>query len=139
MKALQRLAYTINNKHTPNQKDAEALNDVIKYYNTERRELYNNQTLFAKLVISVLKNDIIRNGGNYQVVVESLKSVCRINLEASMGSMITEINQLDIEKHIELYKGDLEKFVYPRYNEVKMKDRVKDIITNLLEDYSHLN
>ena len=40
--------------------------------------------------------------------------------------MISEINQVDIEKHIKLYKEDLDTFEYPKYNEEKMKNRYGD-------------
>ena len=135
MKSLDRLIYTITKGHKPNDTDIEALNNIIQYVNKENERQLKNHHLFAKLVTSILKNDILRNGGNYQVAVESLKSVCRIDLDVSLESFIMEINQLDIEKHLELYKGDLDQFVYPRYNVDKMKNRTKEIITNLIEDY----
>jgi len=134
-KQLDRLKYTFSKGHKINEKDFEALNNIILYVNQEKERQLKNHHLFAKLVTSILKNDIIRNGGNYQLAVESLKSVCRIDLDVSLESFIMEINQLDIEKHLELYKGDLDKFNYPRYNEDKMKERTKEIITNLIEDY----
>ena len=137
MKSLNRLIYTITKGNKPNDTDVQALNEIIKYVNQENERQLKNHHLFAKLVTSILKNDIIRNGGNYQLAVESLKSVCRIDLNVSLEGFIMEINQLDIEKHLELYKGDLDKFNYPRYNEDKMKDRTKEIIVNLIEDYGN--
>ena len=135
MKSLNRLIYTITKGNKPNDTDVQALNEIIQYVNQEKQRQLENNHLFAKLVTSVLRNDILRNGGNYQLAVESLKSVCRIDLEASLEGFIMEINQLDIEKHLELYKGDLDQFNYPRYNVDKMKERTKEIITNLIEDY----
>lgn len=139
MKSLERLFYTISNKHTPNQKDAEALNEVIKYYNTERKELLSNNTLFAKLFVSHFKDVLIKSEGNYTLAVDSLKSTCRISLDDRLEALVIEANHIFLENHIKHYQKDLDTFEYPKYNSDKMKARLKDIMVNMIEDYSELN
>ena len=136
MKAINRLIYTISNGNKPNQTDVDALNDVIKYYNSERERQFTNNRLFAKLYINVLKNDIIKNNGNYQPIIKSLKSTCRISLNDQLDGLIRESNAIYLQNEFDNYIGDIDKFEYPKYKPDAMKEKLKDMIVNLIEDYN---
>ncbi len=138
MKALKRLAYTIQNQNKPNENDVEALNEVIRYYNAERDRLIVNNRLFAKLFLNVLRNDIIRSNGNYQLSIDSLRNVVRISLDDQLSRLITDSNQIFLEKEVKGIENETEMvdYTYPKYDAEKMKVRIKDIIANLIEDYN---
>jgi len=112
MKALNRLAYTIQNQNKPNENDVEALNEVIRYYNAERDRLIVNNRLFAKLFLNTLRNDIIRSNGNYQLSIDGLRNVARISLEDQLSRLVTDSNQIFLEKEV---KG-IEKRYYCKLN-----------------------
>ena len=138
MRALNRLAYTISNGNKPNASDVEALNQLIDYVNKEKQRELNNNRLFAKLYVNVFKNDLIDNNGNYKLVVDSLKSTCRIGLDEQLDGLIREANAIYLQNEIENYTEDISSFEYPKYDEVKMKNKLKETITNLIEDYATL-
>ena len=136
MKALNRLIYTITNQNKPNQADVDALNDVIRYYNKERERLIVNNKLYAKLFLNAFKGDIIKSNGNYQLSIDNLRSIAKISLNDQLDSLVRESNAIFLQNEIETYKGDISKFEYPKYDVEKMKQRIKDIIVNIIEDYN---
>ena len=139
MKAINRLAYTISNGNKPNASDVEALNQLIDYVNKEKQRELNNNRLFAKLYVNVFKNDLIKNNGNYKATVDSLKSTCRIGLDEQLDGLVREANAIHLQNEMENYTKDISKFEYPKHDETKMKNRLKDLIGNLIEDYSKLS
>ena len=139
MKAINRLAYTISNGNKPNTSDVEALNQLIDYVNKEKERELNNNRLFAKLYVNVFKNDLIKNNGNYKATVDSLKSTCRIGLDEQLNGLVREANAIHLQNEMENYTKDISNFEYPKHNEDKMKNRLKDLIGNLIEDYSKLS
>lgn len=138
MKAINRLAYTISKGNKPNANDVEALNELIEYVNKEKERELNNNILFAKLYVNVFKNDLIRNNGDYKATVDSLKSTCRIGLEEQLNGLVREANAIHLQNSVKDYEDDISKFEYPKHNEKDMKNRLKDVIGNLIEDYSNL-
>lgn len=137
MKAINRLIYTITKGNKPNQTDIDALNDVIRYYNSERDRQFVNNRLFAKMYISTFKNDLIKNNGNYKLITESLRSTCQISLEDQLDGLIRESNAIYLQNEFDNYIGDIDKFEYPKYKPEAMKEKLKDVIVNLIEDYNH--
>ena len=139
MKALSRLIYTISNQNKPNQADADALNEVIAYVNAEKERTLVNNRLFAKLYINALRNDIIKSNGNYQLAIDSLRSVSQISLEDQLSRLVTDSNQIFLENEIKHIENETEMidFTYPKYDADKMKDKIKQLITNLIEDYEN--
>lgn len=47
--AFQRLRYTISNQHKPNQTDADAFNEISKYFELHQKDIIQDNLLFAKL------------------------------------------------------------------------------------------
>lgn len=139
MKAINRLAYTISKGNKPNASDMEALNDIIDYVNKEKERELNNNRLFAKLYVNVFKNDLIRNNGDYKATVSSLKSTCRIDLNEQLNSLVIEANAIALQNDMKAFEDDISKFEYPKHDEAGMKNRLKEVIGNLIEDYSNLS
>ena len=139
MKAINRLAYTISKGNKPNASDMEALNDIIDYVNKEKERELNNNRLFAKLYVNVFKNDLIRNNGDYKATVASLKSTCRIDLNEQLNSLVIEANAIALQNDMKAFEDDISKFEYPKHDEAGMKNRLKEVIGNLIEDYSGLS
>jgi len=136
-KSIKRLSYTIKNQNKPNNADKEALNWVIEYVNKERNRDITNNNLFSKLYTNAFKNDLIRSDGNYHLVVDNLRSVCRISLDSHLEGLIMEVNQIFLDKELkDIDNIDLEKFVYPKYNNEKMKSKFLVMISKLLEDFN---
>ena len=138
MKSINRLAYTISKGNKPNASDMEALNEIIDYVNKEKeRELRNNK-LFAKLYVNAFKNSLINNNGNYKATVSTLKSVCRVGLEEQLDGMVREANAIDLQNNIKEFEDDISKFNYPKYDNEGMKNRMKETIGKLIEDFAGL-
>ena len=135
-KSIDRLKYTFSKGNKPNQNDFIALNDVINYVNTERQTLQNNQLLFSKLFLNQFKDVLIKSEGNYQLAIDSVKKVCRVSLDVQLDSLIEEANQIFLSNHLKEYTEDPSKFEYPKYDRDKMKARLMDLITNMIEDYN---
>lgn len=138
MKAINRLAYTISNGNKPNATDAEALNELIDYVNKEKVRELNNNMLFAKLYVNTFKNDLIKNKGDYKNTVQSLKSTCRISFEDQLDGLVREANAIHLEQEAEAFNKDISTFQYPKYNIENMKNKFKELIGNLIEDFSEL-
>ena len=138
MKAINRLAYTISNGNKPNATDVEALNELIDYVNKEKVRELNNNMLFAKLYVNAFKNDLIKNKGDYKNTVQSLKSTCRISFEDQLDGLVREANAIHLEQEAEAFTKDISTFQYPKYNIKNMKNKLKELIGNLIEDFSQL-
>ena len=156
MKELKRLAYTIGNGNKPNETDIEALNGVIEYYNAERKRTLVNNELFAKLFIGVFKGDLVKSKGNYQLVLNTLKMILKIDLHSHYDSFHRNINQIEFKKLcdylgvpevitleddkkkdqiIEENKELLSK-VLNHYSKEKVFDRLNNLMIDLIEDNS---
>ena len=52
--AFKRLRFTISNQNKPNQTDAEAFNEISKYFELHHKDIIQDNLLFAKLYAFVL-------------------------------------------------------------------------------------
>ena len=136
-KDIKRLAFTISKGNKPNQNDAEALNGVIEYVNDEKKRHINNYHLFAKLFVNVLRNDLIRNDYDYRLITNSLDMVLRMDLEEHIEGLVGDISQNELLKDVDGMTEDdiLENVKFPKFNENKMRNKIIDLIGNLVEDY----
>lgn len=135
-KAVDRLKYTFSKGNRLNKNDFDSLNYIINYVNTERQTLQNNQLLFSKLFINQFKSVLIKSEGNYQLAIDSIKKVCRIGLDVQLDSLVEEANQIFLSNQLKEYTEDPSKFEYPKYDRDKMKSRLMDLVTNMIEDYN---
>ena len=133
-KDIRRLAFTISKGNKPNESDIQALNGVIKYVNDEKERTLNNYHLFARMYISQFKNVLIKSGGNYQLSAKSILDVVQIDLNDHLDRLILEANQIYLEKDIE-EKGVDSDFNISNYDKEKMKDKIIQLINNIIEDY----
>ena len=156
MKALNRLIYTISNQNKPNQLDADALNDLIIYYNDERKRILTNNQLFAKLFIGVFKGDLIKSNGNYKLSLDTLKMILKIDIQEHYNGFHNEINQIEFEKlcdyleipEVKTLSDDQKKDiiiednkellykVLGKYSKEKVYDRLNNLMIDLIEDNS---
>tara|TARA_R110000796_G_scaffold51740_1_gene122099 strand:- start:671 stop:1141 length:471 start_codon:yes stop_codon:yes gene_type:complete len=156
MKNLNRLIYTISNQNKPNQLDVEALNNVIKYYNDERKRTLTNNKLFAKLFVGVFKGDLIKSNGNYKLSLDTLKMMLKIDIEEHYNGFHNEINQIEFEKlcdyleipEVKTLSDDQKKDiiiednkellykVLDKYSKEKVYDRLNNLMIDLIEDNS---
>ena len=58
--AISRLAYTIGKGHKPNETDKLALNSIITFINKSDKEAVQENTLFAKLYVFLLREFLVR-------------------------------------------------------------------------------
>ena len=159
-KSIDRLKYTFSKGNKPNQNDFVALNDVINYVNQEKeREIIKNH-LFAKLFLNGFKNDLLKNGGNYQMYIDRARIALKISLEEHYEELHGEMNHLEYikfakskgitmkhpvlktqeeeEKDIELLKThelDLIKHL-DHFKKEAVYDRVNKLLNNMIEDYN---
>ena len=156
MKALNRLIYTISNQNKPNQLDADALNDLIIYYNDERKRILTKNQLFAKLFIGVFKGDLIKSNGNYKLSLDTLKMILKIDIQEHYNGFHNEINQIEFEKlcdyleipEVKTLSDDQKKDiiiednkellykVLGKYSKEKVYDRLNNLMIDLIEDNS---
>jgi hypothetical protein len=119
-----------------NSNDLKSLNKVIEYVNDQKKRELNNYHLFAKLYISTLKNELLRNGYNYQLITSVLQSTLKIDFEIQLDSLLLDISQHELQKDINSISEDelLENYKYPKFDMGKMKNRIIEIIQNYIED-----
>lgn len=128
---IKRLSFTIGKGNKPNATDIEALNGIIEYVNKERERQFNRNDLFAKLAISILKQDIIKSGGNYKLAMKTLVDLCKIDLDDTLDRFVLEVNVLQLEN--EINEKGIDGFNdYPKWDKTLLKEKMIEIITNLL-------
>ena len=133
-KDIKRLQFTFSKGYTPNDNDFDALDSIIKYVNKEKQRELNNYQLFAKLYISQFKNVLIKSDGNYQLAAKSILDVVQMDLNDQLDRLILEANQIYLEKDIK-EKGVDSDFNISKYDKEKMKDKIIQLINNIIEDY----
>ena len=131
---IKRLSYTFSKGNKPNQNDIEALNGVIDYVNKEKERELNNYHLFAKMYISVFKDTLIRSDGNYTLASKTIVDIVRIDLNNQLDRLVDEANQIFLLKDIK--ENDLDsEFNTTKYDKEKMKTKIIELISNIIEDY----
>tara|TARA_R110000803_G_scaffold76454_1_gene141083 strand:+ start:18954 stop:19385 length:432 start_codon:yes stop_codon:yes gene_type:complete len=133
-KDIKRLQFTFSKGHIPNDNDFDALDSIIKYVNKEKQRELNNYHLFARMYVSQFKNVLIKSGGNYQLASKSILDIVQMNLNDQLDRLILEANQIYLEKDIK-EKGVDSDFNISKYDKEKMKDKIIQLINNLIEDY----
>jgi len=98
--AIKRLAYTVGNKNKPNETDAEAINKVIEWFNLSNQKAVNENLLFAKLYILVLKdlsNHYKSIDGANKVICDSLSKPIDFHIEILKQSL----NHLEMDLYLQ--------------------------------------
>jgi hypothetical protein len=98
--AIKRLAYTVGNKNKPNETDAEAVNKVIEWFNLSNQKAVNENLLFAKLYILVLKdlaNHYKSIDGANKVICDSLSKPIDFHIETLKQSL----NHLEMDLYLQ--------------------------------------
>ena len=98
--AIKRLAYTIANKNKPNENDAEAINKIIEWFNLSNQKAVNDNLLFAKLYIFVLKdlaNYYKSIDAANKVICESLSNPITFHIETLKQSL----NHLEMDLYLQ--------------------------------------
>lgn len=134
IKDINRLSFTISKQNKPNQTDADALDGIIEYVNQEKERQLNNHQLFAKLFINDMLNDTIKNDGNYQKSLDTLRMVFKIDLQEHINNFNSHINQLRLENQIK-DKVDIDKINFITWTKEETQERLTELITDLIEDY----
>jgi hypothetical protein len=158
-KQIDRLKYTFTKGNKPNATDIEVLNGIIKYVNAEKERELNNNHLFAKLFLNDFKNDFIKNKGNYQYNIDSLRMILKKPLESHYEDVFNEMNEIeyvkfakskgltfihpalcdeeDREKQSQLLKIP-EKELIQHFSQFKKEDvykRLNGLLNNIIEDF----
>jgi hypothetical protein len=158
-KQIDRLKYTFTKGNKPNATDIEALNNIIKYVNSEKERELNNNHLFAKLFLSDFKNDFIKNEGNYQYNIDSLRIILKKPLESHYEDVFNEMNEIE---YVKFAKSKGLTFIHPalcdeedreiqskllkihkkeliqHFSQFKKEDvykRLNGLLNNIIEDY----
>ena len=130
---IERLKYTIQNGNRTNSNDADALNNIIGYVNTEKERQCVRNDLFFKLAINILKQDIIKSGGNDKLAMSNLRSLCNIDLDDTLERFVTEVNQMEITEA----KGDIELedalLNHPKWEEESFKKKIITVLSRFLD------
>jgi hypothetical protein len=158
-KQIDRLKYTFTKGNKPNATDIEALNGIIKYVNSEKERELNNNHLFAKLFLSDFKNDFIKNEGNYQYNIDSLRMILKKPLETHYEDVFNEMNEIeyvkfakskgltfihpalcddeDREKQSELLKIHEKELIqhFAHFKKDEVYKRLNGLLNNIIEDY----
>jgi hypothetical protein len=158
-KQIDRLKYTFTKGNKPNATDIEALNNIIKYVNSEKERELNNNHLFAKLFLSDFQNDFIKNEGNYQYNIDSLRIILKKPLESHYEDVFNEMNEIE---YVKFAKSKGLTFIHPalcdeedreiqskllkihkkeliqHFSQFKKEDvykRLNGLLNNIIEDY----
>lgn len=97
--AIKRLAYTVANNNKPNEKDAEAINKIIDWFNKSNEKIVQDNLLFAKLYIFVLKdlaNHYKSIDGANKVICDHLNKPLSFHIETLKQSL----NHLEMDLYL---------------------------------------
>lgn len=132
VKDINQLKYTIQNGNRATYKDADALDNIIKYVNAEKERQLIRNAPFTKLAISILKQDIIKSGGNYKLAMRNLVTLCNIDLDDTLERFVLEVNTLHLEKEIE--ENGIDAFKdHPKWDKDLLKGKMIEVLSELLD------
>ena len=134
-KNINRLAYTISNQNKPNQKDADALNEIQDWVDEKQKVIVNDYHLFSKLFINCLVNDTIKNNGEYSDAIGTLKMVIRIDLEEHYKNFEKHINHTNLEEQLK-HTRNIDDINFKKWTYQQTEERLNNLLSNLIEDYS---
>ena len=136
--ALNRLAFTIQKQNKPNATDIEAFNEIVKWISTSNEKIVNDNLLFAKLYLVVLKEF----SNHYQSVDFANKEISK-ELSKPLGFHIErlkqQLNSIELNEYFKslnlkptwgegLYKNEI-------IDNIKLNKEVfKNVDLNLLEE-----
>jgi hypothetical protein len=75
--AIQRLSFTVSKQNKPNATDAEALNKILEYLNSNIKREVNENEMFAKLYVYLLFNEVIFYKGDVDMSQAKINDVLK--------------------------------------------------------------
>ena len=95
-----------------NQKDKEALNDIIKYYNSQQEQIVKTNATASKLIVLVLRkiveNRTNENGAlNWLLVQDDFSNIMNCPLEVEIEKLKDQFNENKISKFLDDYQNGL--------------------------------
>lgn len=140
--AFKRLSFTIGKQNKPNSNDVEALNSIIEFYNNSNKQVTQDNLLFAKLYLFVLKEFTNHyNDVNFANKIINKEILCKdLNLHTLKDTLTT----IDLNNFYKKYDFDTAIFgLGLSWNEIKEahlsnKEKAKAINEKeLLEVYNY--
>jgi len=158
-KAISRLKYTTENGNKSNGSDKEALEVILNEIYKKKAIKKDDNILFKKLFIGILKHELVKSNGDYQIAFGIVKTILRIDIDEHFTSFAREVNQLEFESYCEyiglslkhpamktdaeeleddaIIKANAEKLseVLTHFSEKKITNRLNVLIDKSIEDY----
>jgi hypothetical protein len=98
--AIKRLAYTVGNKNKPNETDAEAINKVIEWFNISNEKITQDNLLFAKIYILVLK-DLSNYYKSIEIANKEISRHLSLPLDFHIENLKNSFNRLEMDSFFE--------------------------------------
>jgi len=106
---------------TPNQNDVDSLNCILNWINNQKKETLNNNTLFAKLYIYVLTQEINYHDTTVLDPIPQKKVSALLNhpLDKFYKSFVNDLYQNQLKRLLVLSESDEQKKVIEEYQKQK--------------------
>lgn len=105
--AIKRLGYTISNQNKPNQTDAEAINEIIRFTNNAFSNSVNDNLLFAKLLAIDLKRRYLICNQDINETLKSLSRDLKNPLEFHIDTLSNKMISTQIINYVKTLKIDV--------------------------------
>jgi len=142
-KSIERLVYTISKQNKPNNNDAEALNNIILFYNEVTGAEIQKNILFAKLYIFLYSN-FIKSYQSDDIAQSKIHEVLDTDIDVLFLQLKDDLNTLEMTDFFKRQGVENENIIASenKINEIKElnKERFKKIdITKFKKEYQEID
>lgn len=142
-KSIERLIYTISKQNKPNNNDAEALNNIILFYNEVTGAEIKKNLLFAKLYIFLYSN-FIKSYQSDDIAQSKIHEVLDTDIDILFLQLKDDLNSLEITDFFKRQGIENENIIASekKINEIKElnKEKFKKIdITKFKKKYQEID
>ena len=142
-KSIERLVYTISKQNKPNNNDAEALNNIILFYNEVTGSDIKKNLLFAKLYIFLYSN-FIKTYESEEMAQSKIHQILDTDIDILFLQLKDDLNSLEITEFFKRQGVENENIIASenKINEIKElnKQRLKTIdITKFKKEYQEID
>ena len=129
--AFKRLRFTISNQNKPNQTDAEAFNEISKYFELHHKDIIQDNLLFAKLYAFVLA-ELLQHYTEIEFAQKQLNKILSEPIEDRIEYLYMNLKTMELQNYFKR-KKILDPFLKTKTSKEleEIHERYKDTIPEL--------
>ena len=101
--AFKRLRFTISNQNKPNQTDAEAFNEISKYFELHHKDIIQDNLLFAKLYAFVLA-ELLQHYTEIEFAQKQLNKILSEPIEDRIEYLYMNLKTMELQNYFKRKK-----------------------------------